>query len=123
MDINELKKIIGEETLWIWESFGFLQGLSDSDAKNISMLFNDMVSYIIKNQSKYTNNEMKGLVFPMIRRAYGENGLSDTYTPEKMCDLFEATFKPFTQYIKKHFDKIDPEVEYCSIFSQLFSKK
>ena len=122
MNINELKKLNKEEILNYWESLGFLQGLSDNDAKNISILFNDMAIYILENQSKYTNKEMEALVFPMIRRAYGENGLGDTYTPEKMCDVFEATFKPFTQYIKKHFDNIDPEVEYCSVFSQIFSK-
>lgn len=111
-----------EDILSTWKNFGFLNGLDEEDAKNVAKLMEDMAVYLLDSEGKYKLQITESIVFPMIRRAYMNGGLNQYYTPERMCDIIENTFMPFTKCVEKWDSMIDGEAEYCRFFSKLFSK-
>lgn len=111
-----------EDILSTWKNFGFLNGLDEEDAKNVAKLMEDMAVYLLDSEGKYKLQITESIVFPMIRRAYMNGGLNQYYTPERMCDIIENTFMPFTKCVEKWDSMIDGGAEYCRFFSKLFSK-
>ena len=120
-NLDDIKKRTNDEILNYWKNIGFLDDLTDEDSMNVAKLMNDMAIFLMESGDKYTTVNIPVLVFPMIRRAY-RGGISDKYTPERMCDLIEHTFMPFANCIETWGDDIDVEAEYCAAFSQVFSK-
>lgn len=111
-----------EDIFSTWKNFGFLNGLDEEDAKNVAKLMEDMAVYQLDSEGKYVLEAIKTIVFPMIRIAYRNGGMSHFYTPERMCDIVENTFIPFIKCVEKWGNMIDSEAEYCRFFSKLFSK-
>ena len=110
-----------EEILKTWTNMGCLEKLNDEDAMNVAKLMENMAAYLLESDDKYSVKNIATLVFPMIRRAYSKGGLKKMYTPERMCEMIERTFIPFTECIKTWGDDIDAEAEYCAFFADLFS--
>ena len=119
-NLSKIKNRSDEEIFSFWNNLGFLNGLNDKDAKNVAKLMEDMAVYLLDSEGKYKLQVIETIVFPMIRRAY-RGGISDKYTPERMCDLIEHTFVPFTNSLKTWGDDVDIEAEYCAAFSSVFS--
>lgn len=122
VDLEKIKNRSDEDIFSTWDKLGVLVGLSEKDAKNVAKLFEDVSIYLIENKEKYKLQTIATLVYPMIRRAYTNGGMNYFYTPERMCDMVENTFIPFTKCIEKWDNMIDKEAEYCLFFSKLFSK-
>lgn len=122
IDLDNIKNRSDEDIFSTWDKLGVLGGLNEQDAKNVAKLFEDISIYLLENKEKYELEMIATLVYPMIRRAYTNGGMSYFYTPERMCDMVENTFIPFTKCIEKWDDMIDKEAEYCRFFSKLFSK-
>ena len=122
VDLNKIKNRSDEDIFSLWDNLGFLNGLNDEDAKNVAKLMEDMAVYLLDSEGKYELQVVETIVFPMIRRAYTNGGMSHFYTPERMCDMVENTFIPFAKCIEKWDNMIDKEAEYCRFFSKLFSK-
>lgn len=123
--MKNLSKLINrrdEDIFFFWKNFGFLEGLSEEDAKNVAKLMEDMAVYLLESEGKYELQVIETIVFPMIKRAYTNGGMNQYYTPERMCDMIENTLIPFTKCIEKWDNMIDNEAEYCCFFSKLFSK-
>ena len=59
-----------------WDNLGFLNGLNDEDAKNVAKLMEDMAVYLLDSEGKYELQVIETIVFPMIRRAYTNGGMS-----------------------------------------------
>lgn len=122
IDLDKIKNRSDEDIFSTWDKLGVLGGLNEKDAKNVAKLFEDVSIYLLENKEKYELQMIATLVYPMIRKAYTNGGMSYFYTPERMCDMVENTFIPFTKCIEKWDDMIDKEAEYCRFFSKLFSK-
>ena len=122
IDLDKIKNRSDEDVFSTWDKLGVLGGLNEKDAKNVAKLFEDVSIYLLENKEKYELQMIATLVYPMIRKAYTNGGMSYFYTPERMCDMVENTFIPFTKCIEKWDDMIDKEAEYCRFFSKLFSK-
>lgn len=122
VDLNKIKNRSDEDIFYTWKKLGFLEGLNSEDAKNVAKLMEDMVVYLLESNGKYELHVIETIVFPMIKRAYTNGGMSHFYTPERMCDMIENTFIPFTKSVEKWDNMIDGEAEYCRFFSKLFSK-
>jgi hypothetical protein len=122
IDLDKIKNRSDEDIFSTWDKLGVLVGLNEKDAKNVAKLFEDVSIYLLENKEKYELQMIATLVYPMIRKAYTNGGMSYFYTPERMCDMVENTFIPFTKCIEKWDDMIDKEAEYCRFFSKLFSK-
>ena len=122
IDLDKIKNRSDEDIFSTWDKLGVLGGLNEKDAKNVAKLFEDVSIYLLENEEKYELQMIATLVYPMIRKAYTNGGMSYFYTPERMCDMVENTFIPFTKCIEKWDDMIDKEAEYCRFFSKLFSK-
>jgi hypothetical protein len=122
IDLDKIKNRSDEDIFSTWDKLGVLGGLNEKDAKNVAKLFEDVSIYLLENKEKYELQMIATLVYPMIRRAYTNGGMSYFYTPERMCDMVENTFIPFTKCIEKWDSMIDKEAEYCRFFSKLFSK-
>jgi hypothetical protein len=122
IDLDKIKNRSDEDIFSTWDKLGVLGGLNEKDAKNVAKLFEDVSIYLLENKEKYELQIIATLVYPMIRRAYTNGGMSYFYTPERMCDMVENTFIPFTKCVKKWDNMIDGEAEYCRFFSKLFSK-
>ena len=122
IDLDKNKNRSDKDIFSTWNKLGFLGGLNEKDAKNVAKLFEDVSIYLLENKEKYELQMIATLVYPMIRKAYTNGGMSYFYTPERMCDMVENTFIPFTKCIEKWDDMIDKEAEYCRFFSKLFSK-
>ena len=88
-DLNKIKNRSDEDIFSLWDNFGFLNGLNDEDAKNVAKLMEDMAVYLLDSEGKYELQVIETIVFPMIRRAYTNGGMSYFYTPERMCDMIE----------------------------------
>jgi hypothetical protein len=121
-DLSKFKNRSDEDIFFFWKNLGFLNGLDEEDAKNVSKLMEKMVIYLLNSEGKYSLQIIETLVFPMIRKAYTSGGMNQYYTPERMCDMIENTFIPFTKCVEKWDNMIDSEAEYCRFFSKLFSK-
>lgn len=122
IDLDKIKNRSDEDIFSTWDKLGVLGGLNEKDAKNVAKLFEEVSIYLLENKEKYELQMIATLVYPMIRKAYTNGGMSYFYTPERMCDMVENTFIPFTKCIEKWDDMIDKEAEYCRFFSKLFSK-
>ena len=120
--LSKIKNRSDEDIFSFWNNFGFLGELNEEDAKNVTKLMEDMAVYLLDSEGKYELQIIEIIVFPMLRRAYMNGGLNQYYTPERMCDMIENTFIPFTKCIEKWDNMIDGEAEYCRFFSKLFSK-
>lgn len=120
--LSKIKNRSDEDIFSFWNNFGFLGELNEEDAKNVAKLMEDMAVYLLDSEGKYELQIIEIIVFPMLRRAYMNGGLNQYYTPERMCDMIENTFIPFTKCIEKWDNMIDGEAEYCRFFSKLFSK-
>ena len=121
-NLSKINNRSDEEIFSFWNNLGFLNGLNDEDAKNVAKLMEDMAVYLLDSEGKYELQVIETITFPMIRRAYTNGGMSHFYTAERMCDMVENTFIPFTKCIEKWDNMIDKEAEYCRFFSKLFSK-
>ena len=121
IDLNEIKKKSVESAYNTWRDLGFLDGLDEDVARNTARHMTDMAIYLLENGDKYTQEHIPTIVFPMIRRACSKGGLKKIYTPERMCEIIEETFTPFTECIKTWGNNIDVEAEYCAFFADLFS--
>ena len=122
VDLDKIKNRSDEDIFSLWNNFGFLNGLNDEDAKNVAKLMEDMAVYLMESEGKNELQAIETETFPMIRRAYTNGGMSYFYTPERMCDMVENTFIPFTKCVEKWDNMIDKQAEYCRFFSKLFSK-
>lgn len=121
-NLNKIGNRSDEDIFSTWKNFGFLKGLNEEDAKNVAKLMEDMAVYLLNSEGKYKLQIIETIVFPIIRLAYTNGGMSHFYTPERMCDIIENTFIPFTKCVEKWDSMIDGEAEYCRVFSKLFSK-
>ena len=103
-----------------WEEFQMLDGIDNENIRQmVSDEFSKMAIHLFEH---HYPDFVYGIVFPMIRRACTNGGITHYYTPERMCDMIENTFIPFTKSIEKWDNMIDNEAEYCRFFSKLFSK-
>lgn len=121
-NLSKINNRSDEEIFSFWDNLGFLNELNDEDAKNVAKLMEDMAVYLLQSSGKYDLQAVETITFPMIRKAYTNGGMNQYYTPERMCDIIENTFIPFTKCIEKWDNMIDNEAEYCRFFSKLFSK-
>ena len=128
-----------EESLKMWEEFGFLEGLDGDIKKETAAKMTEMyptllvslyhrskdifflINYIKERYPEY----IEVLVYPIIRRCIQSGDLSQFYSPHRLCRFIATTYEALRQgfWSLGTSEKLDSDGEICALISYLFTKK
>ena len=113
-----------EEGFEMWKEFGFLEGLDDDIKKETAAKMTEMSIYLINTKERYPEY-VDVLVYPIIRRCIQSGGLSQFYSPHRLCRFIVTTYEALRQgfWTLGTSEKLDSDGEICALISYLFTKK
>lgn len=113
-----------DESLKMWEEFGFLEGLDDDIKKETAAKMTEMSMYLVNTKERYPEY-IEVLVYPIIRRCIQSGGLSQFYSPHRLCRFIATTYEALRQgfWSLGTSEKLDSDGEICALISYLFTKK
>ena len=113
-----------EESLSMWNDFGFLEGLSEDIKQETAEKMTEMTMYLVNTKERYPDY-VDVLVYPIIRRCVQSGGLSQYYSPHRLCRFIATTYEALRQgfWSLATSEKLDSDGEICALISYLFTKK
>ena len=113
-----------EESLSMWNNFGFLEGLSEDIKQETAEKMTEMTMYLVNTKERYPDY-VDVLVYPIIRRCVQSGGLSQYYSPHRLCRFITTTYETLRQgfWSLGVSENFDSDGEICALISYLFTKK
>lgn len=111
---NKYKRTIRDK----WEKTGFLYGLEEKHKISLSIAYENIATYLLKNENKFSL-KTETIIFPCIRRIFYLNNFQEI-NPIHIIYVLEDIYKNIELKNDIH---VDVEAEFCCCFTEYYVRK